>query len=225
MSHGKALKRNGKSWNGVLLQRLVGKRQTQENYASKRCPSLLFDIQGIIHKEFLPQETTINAARNIEISTRFTKRRCRKTPSGQTVRIFHLVSQKSAGLYSAPFSPTDFFHVECWRAFVEKIVKTRISESVSSFALSSFDPKVRRYGVQVPNLEILKYHYKAMFKIIHLGVNALLELSGEAMLEVIIRKCGVEINSRSVRAQVSSCSLDRGSKLQRPVTNSLRVVL
>ncbi|GFS92150.1 HTH_48 domain-containing protein [Trichonephila clavipes] len=53
--------------------------------------------------------------------------------------MFHLVSQKSADLYSAPFSHTDFFHVECLRAFVEKrkCVKTRISESVSSFALSS----------------------------------------------------------------------------------------
>ncbi|GFV58286.1 protein GVQW3 [Trichonephila clavipes] len=54
-------------------------------------------------------------------------------------RIFHHVSQKSTGLFNAPYSRTDLFHVECLRAFVEKrkCVKTRISESVSSFALSS----------------------------------------------------------------------------------------
>ncbi|GFX20709.1 mariner Mos1 transposase [Trichonephila clavipes] len=41
---------------------------------------IFFDSQGIIHKEFLPEGATMNAARYIEILTRFMKRLCRVRP-------------------------------------------------------------------------------------------------------------------------------------------------
>ncbi|GFX63803.1 mariner Mos1 transposase [Trichonephila clavipes] len=43
------------------------------------------DIQGIVHKEFLPEGTTMNAARYIEILTRFMKRLRRYDPSTHKV--------------------------------------------------------------------------------------------------------------------------------------------
>ncbi|GFW66715.1 transposable element Tc3 transposase [Trichonephila clavipes] len=66
------------------------------------------------------------------------------TPSGGTVRIMraHIspcLIKIGRSVQRAVHSHTDFFHLECLRAFVEKrkCVKTRISESVSSFASSS----------------------------------------------------------------------------------------
>ncbi|GFV74736.1 hypothetical protein TNCV_1039741 [Trichonephila clavipes] len=77
---GKTLTRNSKAWNGVLLHRLLWrsppmcrKKVREENSRIKTMFIPFFDSQGIIHKEFIPEETTMNAERYIESLTRFMK--------------------------------------------------------------------------------------------------------------------------------------------------------
>lgn len=72
------VKRQSMEWRSPASPRR--KKVRAEKSRIKTMLITFFDNQGIIHKEFLPEGTTMNAARYIEILTRFMKRLRRVRP-------------------------------------------------------------------------------------------------------------------------------------------------
>jgi len=121
-------RQNAKVWSGTLQTLPVPRKRESANPKSNRCSFVLFDSQGIVHKEFVPPGQTVNQTFYREVLERFTKMVARvlpgiarpwilhhdNAPCNTAVSINKFLAEKSITVvpqppYSPDLSPCDFF--------------------------------------------------------------------------------------------------------------------